>query len=170
MNCIVTLIFKNVNYGYVCIHVFPQIYPCLWHNKNSMKKRLTVLPQLMATPVRAGFPNPAEDARSVGLDLNELVVRHPVSTYYLQVEGNSMQGAGILPGDIVVVDKSLEPKNGDIVIAAVDGEFTIKHLKREGQRAWLIAANPDYPPVALHQALDASLWGVVTYIIHKTRQ
>lgn len=134
-----------------------------------MKKVLTAFPQIMATPVRAGFPNPAEDARSEGLDLNELVVKHPISTYYLRVEGDSMQGAGINPGDIVVVDKSLDPKSGDIVIAAVDGEFTIKHLKREGQKAWLVAANSQYPPIALHEATDASLWGVVTYVVHKTR-
>lgn len=134
-----------------------------------MKKHLTAFPQLMATPVRAGFPNPAEDARGTALDLNELVVRHPVATYYLRVEGDSMTGAGIVAGDIVVVDKSLDPKSGDIVVAAVDGDFTLKHLKRDGQKAWLVAANPAYPPIALHEAADASLWGVVTYIIHATR-
>ena len=134
-----------------------------------MKKDLTVFPQLMPTPVRAGFPNPAEDARGLPLDLNELVVRHPVSTYYLRVAGDSMTGAGITEGDIVVVDKSLEPKNGDIVVAAVDGDFTLKYLKRKGQEAWLVAANPAYQPIALHEALDAQLWGVVTFVIHKTR-
>lgn len=123
----------------------------------------------MLTPVKAGFPNPAEDARGIALDLNELVVRHPVSTYYLRVDGDSMVGAHIVAGDIVVVDKSLEPKSGDIVVAAVDGDFTLKHLKRDGKKAWLVAANPDYPPIALHEALDATLWGVVTYVIHQTR-
>jgi DNA polymerase V len=135
-----------------------------------MKKPLTSLPKLMLTPVKAGFPNPAEDARSVGLDLNELVIRHPVATYYLRVDGDSMTGAGITSGDIVVVDKSLEPKNSDIVVAAVDGEFTLKYLKRDGQKAWLVAAHPGYPPIALHEAADATLWGVVTYVIHRTRQ
>jgi DNA polymerase V len=124
----------------------------------------------MTTPVRAGFPNPAEDARGVALDLNELVVRHPVATYYLRVEGDSMTGAGIVAGDIVVVDKSLEPKSGDIVVAAVDGDFTLKHLKRDGQKAWLVAANPAYQPIALHEAVDAQLWGVVTYVIHSTKK
>jgi DNA polymerase V len=134
-----------------------------------MKKPLTRLPKLMFTPVKAGFPNPAEDARSVGLDLNELVIRHPVATYYLRVDGDSMTGAGIATGDIVVVDKSLEPKGGDIVVAAVDGEFTLKYLKRDGrEKAWLVAAHPGYPPIALHDATDASLWGVVTYVIHQT--
>ena len=135
----------------------------------NMKKSLPGFPKLMLTPVKAGFPNPADDARSIALDLNELVVRHPVSTYYLRVDGDSMTGAGVTTGDIVVVDKSLEPKNGDIVVAAVDGEFTLKYLKRAGKQAWLIAAHPSYPPIALHEAADASLWGVVTYIIHQTR-
>lgn len=133
------------------------------------KKRLTDFPKLMPTPVRAGFPNPAEDARGIALDLNELVIKHPVATFYLKVEGDSMNGAGILAGDMVVVDKSLDPRSGDIVVAAVDGDFTLKHLRRDGQKAWLIAANPDYPPIALHEASDAVIWGVVTYVIHKTR-
>lgn len=133
-----------------------------------MKKRLTVFATIMATPVRAGFPNPAEDAPGMALDLNEYVVKHPAATFYLRVEGNSMQDAGITEGDIIVVDKSLEPKSGHIVVAAVDGDFTLKQLKRDGQKAWLVAAHPDYPPIALHQATDASIWGVVTYVIHKT--
>lgn len=133
------------------------------------KKHLTDFARLMTTPVRAGFPNPAEDARGLPLDLNDLVVRNPVSTYYLQVEGDSMTGAGIVHGDIVVVDKSLQPKSGDIVVASVDGDFTLKHLKRDGQKAWLVAANPAYPPIALHEAADAQLWGVVTFVIHKAR-
>lgn len=135
-----------------------------------MKKALTYFPPLMATPIRAGFPNPADDARGLPLDLNELVVRHPVATFYLRVEGDSMTAAGIEPGDIVVVDKSLTPRSGDIVVAAVDGDFTLKQLKRNGQLAWLVAANPAYKPIALHEALDAQLWGVVTFVLHQIRR
>jgi DNA polymerase V len=80
-----------------------------------------------------------------------------------------MTGAGIASGDIVVVDKSLEARSGDIVVAAVDGDFTLKHLKKQGSEAWLVAANPAYSPIALHEATDAALWGVVTYVIHRTR-
>lgn len=123
----------------------------------------------MNSPVKAGFPNPVEDAHGMALDLNELVVKHPVSTFYLRVEGDSMTGAGIQHGDIVAVDKSLEPKTGDIVVAAVDGDFTLKHLKKEGQKAWLVATNPDYPPIALHEATDATIWGVVTFMVRKVR-
>lgn len=134
-----------------------------------MKKKREKLIKLMNSPVKAGFPNPVEDAHGMALDLNELVVKHPVSTFYLRVEGDSMTGAGIQHGDIVAVDKSLEPKTGDIVVAAVDGDFTLKHLKKEGQKAWLVAANPDYPPIALHEATDATIWGVVTFMVRKVR-
>lgn len=130
---------------------------------------LTKLPSLMNSPVRAGFPNPAEDAGGSALDLNELLVKHPTSTYYLRVEGDSMSGSGITSGDIVVVDRSLEPRQNDIVVAAVDGEFTLKRLKRDGRRAWLVAEHPAYAPIALHEALDASIWGVVTFWIHQQR-
>ena len=140
-------------------------YVILWRMDNP---RL-VLPKLMPTPIRAGFPNPADDAQGIALDLNTLVVKHPVATFYLRVEGDSMTGAGIVAGDIVAVDKSLDPRSGDIVVAAVDGDFTLKHLKRDGQKAWLVAANPAYPPIALHDVTDAVIWGVVTYVIHKTR-
>lgn len=123
----------------------------------------------MNSPIRAGFPNPAEDAGGFALDLNDYLVKHPVSTYYLRVEGDSMTGAGIATGDIVVVDKSLQPRSGDIVVAAVDGDFTLKRLKKQGGEAWLVAEHPGYSPIALHQATDAVLWGVVTYVIHRTR-
>lgn len=134
-----------------------------------MKKETKFFAPLMNAPVRAGFPNPAEDAAGMALDLNQLLVKHPVSTYYLRVEGDSMKDAGISPGDIVVVDKSLEPKNGDIVVAALDGDFTLKQLKKLGSEVWLVAANPAYPPLAAHEASDFALWGVVTYVVHRFR-
>lgn len=124
---------------------------------------------LLNSPIRAGFPNPAEDAGGLVLDLNELLVSHPISTYYLRVEGESMSGIGIASGDIVVVDRSLEARSGDIVVAAVDGDFTLKRLKRNGAQAWLVAEHPDYSPIALHHAQDAHIWGVVTFWIHKQR-
>lgn len=127
------------------------------------------LPMLMNSPIKAGFPNPAEEAGGMALDLNDLLIKHPVSTYYLRVEGDSMIGIGISSGDIVVVDKSLEPRHGDIVVAAVEGDFTLKRLKKSGQQAWLVAENPSYQPIALHEAVSAEIWGVVTFWIHKHR-
>ncbi len=137
-----------------------------WNN-GCMKKKL--LSPLMVTPVKAGFPNPAEDAGGQGLDLNDLLVPRPISTYYLRVEGDSMTGAGIISGDIVVVDKSLEARSGDIVVAAVEGEFTLKRLKKQGHEVWLLPENPAYPPIALHEARDVTIWGVITYTIHRHR-
>lgn len=134
-----------------------------------MKHRTPVKPVLLNTPVKAGFPSPAEDAGGAALDLNDLLVKHPISTYYLRVEGDSMRGAGIASGDIVVVDRSLEARNNDVVVAAVDGEFTLKRLHRAGAQAWLLAEHPEYPPIALHEATDAQVWGVVTFWIHKQR-
>lgn len=134
-----------------------------------MKKEPSDHPKLMTAPVRAGFPNPAEEAGGFALDLNEYLIKRPTSTYYLRVEGDSMTGAGITSGDLVVVDKSLEARTGDIVVAAVDGDFTLKRFKRQGSEAWLVAEHPGYPPIALHEATDAALWGVVTFVIHRAR-
>lgn len=129
-----------------------------------------LLPKLMSIPIRAGFPNPAEEAAGQAMDLNELLVAHPISTYYLRVEGDSMSGAGISSGDIVVVDKSLEARSGDVVVAALEGEFTLKRLKKVGNRAWLVPENPDFSPIELSEQRDAAIWGVVTYTIHKHRR
>lgn len=130
-----------------------------------MKKDLTPLENVSPTPVKAGFPNPAQDAPAVALDLNELIVQHPVSTFYMRIEGDIPPS--IKSGDIAVVDKSLEPKNGDLVASVVDGDFALTFLKREGAKAWLVGQSQS---IALHDATDAAIWGVVTYIIHKVRQ
>ncbi len=123
----------------------------------------------MNTSIKAGFPNPAEDAGGLALDLNDYLVKHPISTYYLRVEGDSMTGAGIFPGDIVVVDKALEARSGDIVVAAVEGDFTLKRLKKDGSRAWLMAEHSKYAPIPLHEVSEVAVWGVVTFTIHKHR-
>lgn len=130
-----------------------------------MKKDLTQSENILPTPVKAGFPNPATDAPAVALDLNELIVQHPISTFYMRIEGDILPG--VQSGDIAVVDKSLTPKNGDLVASVVDGEFTLAFLKREGTQAWLVGGSQ---PIALHEATDAAVWGVVTFVIHKTRQ
>lgn len=133
------------------------------------KNYLQLPPLITTTTIKAGFPNPAEDARGNPLDLNQMVVRHPVATFYLRVEGDSMSGIGLKTGDIVVVDKSLEPRDGDIVIGVVDGEFTLKRLRKKGQEAYLVAENPSFSPIPLHTAQDASIWGVVTFAIQQYR-
>jgi DNA polymerase V len=131
--------------------------------------QLPTLPLLMDVSIKAGFPNPAQDVQGNPLDLNQLVVRHPVSTFYLRVEGDSMSGIGLKTGDIVVVDRSVEPRSGDIVVAAVDGEFTLKRLKKTGDRVLLVPENPAYQPIDLSESEDALIWGVVTYAIQRYR-
>ena len=124
---------------------------------------------LFSQSVRAGFPSPAADYVEGGLDFNELLINDTATTFVVRAEGESMLGAGIFPGDFLVVDRSLVARTEDIVIAALDGEFTVKRLKREGGRFILAPANPAYPVVAVHEASELSIWGVVTYVLHGLR-
>ncbi len=122
---------------------------------------------LFVEAVSAGFPSPAEDFMEAPLDLNEYVVKHPAATYFVRVAGMSMTGVGIYPGDILVVDKSLTAKNGNVVIAQVNGEFLVKKLIYTKGRTLLLAENPEYQPIDVTKNPDFSIWGVVTNCIHK---
>lgn len=112
--------------------------------------------------VSAGFPSPAADYAEKTLDINEYLVRNPVSTFFFAVEGDSMQGAEIFDGDILVVDKSLEPRHGHIVIAFVDGERLVKRLYHRAGRVALLAENPAFPPLEIQDGMEFLVWGVVT--------
>ena len=116
--------------------------------------------------VAAGFPSPADDYVEVGIDLNEQLIRHPTSTFFLRVSGQSMINAGIHDGDLLVVDRSLEPRPGRVVVAVLDGAFTLKRLARHRGRLRLEAANPDYPALELHRCGDVQIWGVAIHVIH----
>lgn len=120
-----------------------------------------------AESVPAGFPAPTMGEINGTLDLNQLCVRHPAATYYVRARGNSMTGAGIDDGDILVVDRSLEHTHGSIVIAAIAGEFTVKKLEQRNGKHWLVPANPDYAPVEITQEQMADIFGVVTFVIRK---
>ncbi|MEO0949384.1 MAG: translesion error-prone DNA polymerase V autoproteolytic subunit [Cyanobacteria bacterium J06641_5] len=116
--------------------------------------------------VSAGFPSPAEDYIEQSLDLNELLIQHPSSSFFLRVEGNSMIGAGIGDGDLLLVDRAVEPTNGRIVIAVIDGELTVKRLcYTQAGQPYLYPENPDYPPINISEETDCHLWGVVTNVI-----
>ena len=121
---------------------------------------------LAASTVAAGFPSPADDYIDVGIDLNEALIRHPSSTFFLRVSGDSMIDAGIQHGDLLVVDRSLEARPGQIVVAVLDGAFTLKRLARHQGRLRLKAANNAYPPLELHQCGDVQIWGVAIHVIH----
>jgi len=117
--------------------------------------------------VQAGFPSPAENDLDKTLDLNELLIAHPAATFFVRVAGESMRNAGIFSGDILVVDRSLEAVDNKIVLAIVDGEFTVKRLKICEGRISLVPENPAYPILEIKQGSDFQVWGIVTYVIHK---
>lgn len=121
---------------------------------------------LYASRVPAGFPSPADDHVDRKLDLNEHLIRRPAATFFVEAEGASMSGAGIGDGDLLVVDRSLAPGAGDVVIAVVNGELTVKRLKKLGGDWILAAANPEFPDIPLGEA-GCDIWGVVTHSIRR---
>ncbi|MDD4514220.1 translesion error-prone DNA polymerase V autoproteolytic subunit [Massilibacteroides sp.] len=119
--------------------------------------------------IKAGFPNPAQDFMDLVIDLNKELVKHPASTFYGRVTGDSMIDAGVYDGDILIIDKSLEPRDGDMAVCFVDGEFTIKYIKTEREVVWLVPANNKYEPIRITEENDFLIWGIVTYSIKKQR-
>lgn len=119
--------------------------------------------------VRAGFPSPAQDYLTNSIDLNRELIHHPATTFYARAVGDSMKGCGIDDGDLLVIDKSIEPLEGDIVVAFIDGEFTLKKVKLDsgGNCLWLLPANEDYPPIKVTEDNNFIVWGVLTYNIKR---
>jgi DNA polymerase V len=111
--------------------------------------------------VPAGFPSPADEYLDRPLDFNELLIAHPAATFAVRVVGNSMTGAGIFPGDIAVVDRAVTASDGSIILAILDGEFTVKRYRKRNGAAWLEAANPDYEAIPLTEDRDFQVWGVI---------
>ena len=124
-------------------------------------------PPLMASPVAAGFPSPAEQYIESPLDLNELLAHRPAATFFVRAAGDSMIGAGIRPGEILVVDRSIDARDGSIVIACVDNEFTVKFLRSDGERWFLEAANRKYRPITFSEGMELRIFGVVTAVVHQ---
>ena len=120
-----------------------------------------------AESVAAGVPSPAMGELNGTLDLNQLCIRHPAATYFVRARGDSMSGAGIDDGDILVVDRSTEVTNGAIIIAAINGEFTVKRLDKQNSRVRLLPENNAYSPIEITSGCGAEFFGVVTYIIKK---
>jgi len=125
---------------------------------------------LYATRLRAGFPSPADDYLEGKIDLNQYLAEHPAATFLVRIDGDSMIGAGIFPGDIAIVDRSLvdselKAMNNRIVLAVLDGEFTIKRLSVKGKTVLLMPENDRYEPIAVTEASDFTVWGVVKHSI-----
>tara|TARA_B100000925_G_scaffold285223_1_gene261280 strand:- start:1595 stop:1984 length:390 start_codon:yes stop_codon:yes gene_type:complete len=116
--------------------------------------------------VSAGFPSPAEDYMHSKLDLNDLLIDHPSATYYVRVNGDSMLGAGIQSGDLLVVDRSLEVIDNSIVVANINGEFTVKRIKKNKNKMFLVPENKKYKPIEVTEEMDFELFGVVAHVIH----
>jgi DNA polymerase V len=127
----------------------------------------TIAVPLYGSQVRAGFPSPADDYIENQLDLNEYLIKSPASTFLLKVQGDSMINAGIHEGDILVVDRSIDPKSGKVVIAAVNGELTVKTLIRRAGTVTLRAENDAYPDIRISEESDLIIWGVVTSVVRK---
>lgn len=121
------------------------------------------------TGISAGFPSPAEEYEEVRLDLNKALIKHPAATFYARVKGTSMTDAGILDGDLLVIDKSLDPKSGDIAVCFLDSEFTVKRIEQLDDALYLMPANEKYQPIKISEESDFRVWGIVTFVIHKTR-
>jgi DNA polymerase V len=124
---------------------------------------------LAASPTRAGFPSPAADDRVARIDLNAELVRHEEATVLVRVKGDSMRDEGILDGNVLLVDKSLSAQHGDIVVAVLDGEFTVKLLYRKDGQVKLLPANPDYPEIVPAEGQELRIWGVVISTIRQFR-
>lgn len=117
--------------------------------------------------IKAGFPSPAADYREEVLDFNSYLVQNPAATFTVRVEGDSMTGEGIRSGDLLIVDRSIAPRPGMVVVAILYGEFTVKTLSSRDGRLWLTPGNPDYDPVRIELDMDFQVWGVVTHVIHR---
>ena len=116
--------------------------------------------------VSAGFPSPADDHLDGELNLNEFLIHHPAATFFVRVSGSSMLGAGIHDGDLLIVDRSLEPRDGKIIIAAINGELTVKRLREQGDKISLEPENKNYPSIELMEGDEMQVWGVVTNVVH----
>jgi DNA polymerase V len=117
--------------------------------------------------VPAGFPSPAEDYIDKKLDLNEHLIKNPAATFFVKVSGHSMIGAGIYDGDILVVDRSVEAADKKIIIGVVNGEFTVKRIRKKAGKIWLLPENEKYEAIEVNEEMDFRIWGVVTYAIHR---
>lgn len=121
----------------------------------------------LAEHLHAGFPSPAADITE-RIDISQIIIRHPETTFFARIEGDSMQDVGIFSGDLVVIDRSLTAKDGDFVAAYIDGEFTVKEYKFDKKEncAWLIPHNPKYQRIRVNEENDFVIWGVLTHTIH----
>ena len=131
-------------------------------NENNIKDM-----PLAHTGVSAGFPSPADDFKELRISIDQEVVKNEEATFYARVDGQSMQGAGLDDGDLLVIDRSKEPEDNAIAVCFIDGEFTVKRLKVEAECIFLMPENPNYKPIKVTEDNQLIIWGVVTYVVKK---
>ena len=117
--------------------------------------------------ISAGFPSPADDFKEIRISLDKELVKNEEATFYARVSGDSMQGAGLENGDLLIIDRSIEPSNNKIAVCFVDGEFTVKRIKIESKKLYLIPENKKYSPIEINEENELIIWGIVTYVIKK---
>jgi len=139
---------------------YANVAAVLWPDRSTKWAR-----PLFMTSVSAGFPSPAESYIEGHLDLNRYLIKHPVATFYVRVSGDSMAGAGIQPGSILVVDRAVEADDGDIVIARIGDELCVKRLRLRRGRIWLMPENEKYQPIEVIESMDFEVWGRVMHSI-----
>tara|TARA_Y100001968_G_scaffold159986_1_gene146233 strand:+ start:880 stop:1326 length:447 start_codon:yes stop_codon:yes gene_type:complete len=141
-------------------------------NSRSSSKKVSskLLIPLAKGTISAGFPSPAEDYIDPGIDLNKYLIKNPISTFFLRVSGNSMNNAGIYNNDLLIIDRSINPSPGHIVVAVLDGEFTLKRLIKEQGNYYLKADKENYPAISLYEYVDIQIWGVAIYSIHELQK
>ena len=135
----------------------------IYHADTSTKLKLPFIQNI----VRAGYPSPAADYVEKKLDLNEYLIKHKEATYFIRVEGDSMEDNKIYNGDLLIVDRSVEAKMGNIVVVNINGEMTVKVIDKIEDKLYLVAGNSKYKPIEITEETELLIWGVVTYIVHK---
>lgn len=120
---------------------------------------------LSLSPVAAGFPSPAEDFHEEQLDIRKYLVPRPESTFFARVKGNSMKDAGISDGDLLIIDRSIRPSSGKIAVCFLNGDFTLKTLRMENGKCFLVPANPDFPVIEVRPEEPFMVWGIVTHVV-----
>ena len=133
------------------------------------ERRTSLRLPLVSASVEAGFPSPADDHLERGIDLNEELIRNAPATFFVRVKGDSMKDANIHSGDILIIDRSIRPTDRQIVVAMIDGEFTVKRFRNANGRILLEAANDSFSPIEVGEDQELTIWGVVTFIIHQAR-
>jgi len=137
--------------------------PVLSFYKASVDSKLEL--PYVSEGISAGFPSPADDFLDINIDLNKHLIKNPSTTFYGRVSGNSMIDAGIHDGDLLVIDKSLDPENNKIAVCFIDGEFTVKRIQIEKDTVWLLAENKDYKPIKVTKENEFIIWGIVINVI-----